>query len=96
MRIDGVQPLMDLADAMGILHVLGLRGQARTFGRRCKYGRKRRPLPFGRFLRDIADAHARWRLDGSVVGLIDAGDELQQARLAGAVAANQTDADLRR
>jgi hypothetical protein len=77
MRIDGVQPLMDLADAMGILRVLDLREQAHTFGRRGKCGRKRRSLPTGRFLRDITDAHARWRLDGSVVGLIDPGDELQ-------------------
>ena len=39
---------------------------------------------------------ARRRFDGAVVGLIDPGDQLQQARFAGAVAADQTDAALRR
>ena len=57
---------------------------------------ERRRLTAGRFLRDIADAHTRRRLDPSLIGLVDPGNELEQRGFAGAVAADQTDASLRR
>src|SRR6185295_8839932 len=45
-----------------------------------------------RLLRDVADAHALHRLQHAVVEVLDSGDDLQQRRLAGAVAADQADA----
>ena len=92
--IDRSQPVMDLADAMRILGVLGLGKQSCPLGRRGEHGFEGRARASRRFLRDVADAQARRRFDGAVVGLIDPGDQLQQARFAGAVAADQTDAAL--
>ena len=58
MGIDGVEPLVDLGDAMGIACVLRFIEQSRSLGRRRKHGLERRSLPSRRFLRDIADTHA--------------------------------------
>ena len=59
MRVDGVEPLVDLADAMRVVCVLGFGEQSRSLGRRREHGLERRCLPARRFLRDIADARAR-------------------------------------
>ena len=96
MRVDGVEPLVDLADAVRIVRVLGLRQQFRPLLRRGEHGLVRGRFAARRFLRDIADARARRRLDASLVGLIDPGDQFEQRRLAGAVAADQADMRLRR
>src|SRR5262245_50278380 len=92
MRIDGVQPVMDLANAMRIGCTLGLVEQARPLGRRGDHGVEGRAPSSRRFLRDVADAHARRHFNRAIVGFIDPGDELQQARLAGPIPPDQTDA----
>ena len=58
MGVDGVEPLVDLGDAMGVARVLRFLEQGRSLGRRREHGLERRCLPSRRFLRDIADAHA--------------------------------------
>ena len=58
MGVDGVEPLVDLGDAMGIARVLRFLEQGRSLGRRREHGLERRSLPSRRFLRDIADTHA--------------------------------------
>ena len=45
-----------------------------------------------RLLRDVRNAQALLRLQGAVVGALETGKDLQQRRLAGAVAADQADA----
>ena len=96
MGVDGIQPFVNLSDAVGILGVLCFRQQKRALGRGGKDGLEGRPHTAWRFLGDIADAHARRSLDRSVVGLIEPGDELQQCGFSRAIAPHQTDATLRR
>ena len=69
MRVDRVQPLVDFADAVRVLFVLGFRKQRRALGRRRKQVVERRHLAAGRFLREIADTRRRWRLDPATIGL---------------------------
>ena len=96
MRVDGVEPLVDLADAMRIVRVLGLGEQFRPLLGRGQHGLVRGGFAAGRLLRDIADPRARRGLDASLVGLVDPGDDLEQRRLARAVTADQADMRLRR
>ena len=96
MRVDGVQPLVDFADAVRIVSVLGLSQKFRPLLRRGEHGLIRGRLAARRFLRDIADACAGRSLDASLVGLIDARDQFQQRRLSGAVTADQAHMRLRR
>ncbi len=58
MRVDRVQPLMDLGDAVPILGMLGFGQKRGALGRRCQHGLERRRLTARRFLREIADARA--------------------------------------
>ena len=90
-RIDRVQPLVDLGDAVRIVGVLGFGQKLGALGRRRKHGLERRRLPARRFLSEIADARARRHLDPAVVGFMQPGDQLQQRRLAGAVPPDQPD-----
>jgi hypothetical protein len=55
-------------------------------------GVERRGLRELRFLLDEGDAQARAALDGAVVERVQAGDDPDQRRLAGAVAADEADA----
>src|SRR6476646_6454611 len=90
-RIDRIQPLVDLGDAVPILGVLGFGQKLGALGRRRKHGLKRRRLPARRFLSEVADARPRRHLDPAVVGFMLPGDQLQQRRLAGAVPPDQPD-----
>ncbi len=96
MCIDRVEPLVNLADAVGIVGVLGFRQQPRALDRCGEHGLERRRRTTRSFLREIADARAGRRLDSSAVGLIEPGDDLQQRRFSGTVAADQPDAGFRR
>ncbi len=58
MGIDGIQPFVDFADAVGILGVLGFRKQLRALGGSGEHGLEGRRRAPRRFLRDIADARA--------------------------------------
>ena len=89
---DGVEPLVDVADAVKLARLLGLRQQhaALAIG-----GEHRVQWSRGaarRLLRQIADARVARRLDRAAIRFDHPGDELQERRFAGAVAANETDA----
>ncbi len=96
MGIDGVEPLVDLGDAMRVHGVIGLGEQRLALGVRRQHRLERGRRPARRLLRHIADANPRRRLDLAVVRLVDPGDELEQRRFARAVAPDQPDARLRR
>ena len=67
--VDRVQPLVDLADAVGIVAVLALVEQGGALGIGGEHGLERGGVAGGRFLRDIADAGAARHLDRALVGL---------------------------
>ena len=71
MRVDGVEPLVDLADAVRVVRVLGLGEQFRPLLGRREHGLVRSGFAARRFLRDIADPRARRGLDAALVGLAD-------------------------
>ena len=96
MGVDHGEPLVNLADAVGIVGMLGFGQQFGAFGRRGKHGLERRRRAARRFLRDIADARTGRGIDAALVGLIDPGDHLEQGRFPGAVAADQADPGSRR
>ena len=96
MGVDHRQPLVNLADAMRIVGVLGFFEQRRAFGRGGEHGLERRRRAARRLLRHIADTRAGRGVDAALVGLIDPGDHFQQRRFPGAVAADQADAGFRR
>ena len=96
MRVDRVEPLVDFADAVRVLFVLGFRKQRRALGRRRKHVVERRHLAAGCFLREIADARRRRRLDPATIGLECPCDNFQQRGFAGAVATDEPDAGFRR
>ncbi len=58
MRIDRIEPLMDFADAMRVVRMLGLGHELRALLRRGEHRLERRSRSTRRFLRDIADARA--------------------------------------
>jgi len=95
-RVDGVQPLVDLADAVRVGMAGFFRQQRRALGIGGKHGLERRRLAGRSLLRDIADARAPRHLHPAVVGIELAGDDLHQRRLAGPVAADQPDPRARR
>ena len=96
MRVDGVQPLVQLADAVDVFAGLGFeqqRGALHIGGQHRLY---RRRLARRRFLRDIADAAVARHFHAALVGIVLAGDRLHQRRLARAIAPDQPDARARR
>ena len=96
MRVDRIKPFVNFTDTVGILAVLGFRQQQRALGCRGEHGRERRRGASWRLLGDIADTHARRSLDGSVVGFIEPGNDLQQARFTCTVAPHEANVTLRR
>jgi hypothetical protein len=78
MCIDRVEPLVNLANTVGIVGVLGFRQQPRALHGCGENGLERRRRTTRSFLGEIADASAGWRLKSSAVGLIEPGDDLQQ------------------
>jgi hypothetical protein len=94
LRLDSALQCVEVALAVGVLvdqrdHV----GDRRH--RRLEHGGLRFQ---GRFLGDVSNAQPLLQLQRAVVGLFQAGEDFQQGRLAGAVAADQADAlgDLQR
>ncbi len=79
-----------VVDAVVVLELLArLLGLAHAFADRVEHGDTRLEL---RLLRDVGAAQAALHLQHAVVGLVDAGEDLEHARLAGAVAPDQGDA----
>ncbi len=91
MGIDGVQPVVDLADAMWVFGVLGLGEKLRALGRRRQHRLERRGIAARRFLRHIADARPGRSIDAALIGLVKSGDHFEQRRFPGAVPADQAD-----
>ena len=75
---------MDFADAVRFGCMLDLLEQAPSLVRRSKHGFEGRPF---------TDPRARWGVNRSVVGFIDVGNQLEQARLPCAVAADEDQRD---
>jgi len=79
------------------MHLLQLPFKGRHLGERRQEGVEHRPLGEPRpLLGEVPDAQTPGEIDRAAVGLLDAGDDSQNCRLAGAVRADETDAGLRR
>ena len=88
---DRRQALVHLGQADRVRAFLGFgqKGRALLIGR--QHGRDQAFRPRRRVLRDLADAQALGMLDLALVGLLRAGDQAQQGRLAAAVRPDQAD-----
>jgi hypothetical protein len=91
MGIDIHEPRMDFADAVRVLGLFGLVQEGRSLEIGGEHHLDRRRVAAGRFLLDGADAQSLLHADLAGIGLQLAEDEMQQCRLAGAVAADQPD-----
>ena len=89
MRLQLMQALVDVGDAMAVGGVLRLLQQALPLGIGGQHGLQQALRPVRRFLRDAADPGAVGQADLAGVGVQVAGDQLQQGGLAGAVAPDQ-------
>jgi hypothetical protein len=67
--VDGVQPLVELAEAVRVVAMLGLVQQPRPLGVGGEHGLERCGLPGRRFLRDIAQTSAARHGDVAAVRL---------------------------
>jgi hypothetical protein len=94
--VDRAEPLVDLAEPVGIFEPFGLDHQRGALGIGGEHGLERGGLSGGCFLRDIADARAARHVGAALIGIDLAGDHLDQSRLARAVAPDQPDAATRR
>ena len=94
MGINGVKPLMDIGDAMGVGGVFGFLQKLGPLRGRGQYGFEWRGRTARRLLGDIADREIRRPFDLAIVGFIDPGNELQERGLSRAVAADQPHARL--
>ncbi len=91
MRADVVEALVDGGDAMRVGGVLRLIQQARALGVGGEHRIEDALLAARRLLRHVADARVARHGDRAHVGRKLAGDDLQERRLAGAVAADEAD-----
>ncbi len=94
--VDRQQPLVKVAQAMGIAAMFGLIHQPRTLGVSGEHGIEWRRGPARRFLRDIAEPRLARHLNGAAVGIELADHHLHQGRLSGAIATDQPDPAARR
>ena len=92
MRADVGEPGLDLGDAVRVVRGLGFREQRVALAIGPEHDLEQAFRPVRRFLRQPADAPARRHFDVAVLGRDVAGDDVEQRRLAGAVAADQADA----
>ncbi len=96
MGVDRVEPLVDLAEPVGIVAVLAFGHQRGTLDVGGEHGLERGGIAPRRFLRDIAEPGAARHFRGSGVRLEHPGDHPYQRRLARAVAPDQPDPAARR
>ena len=96
MGVDRVQPLVDLAEPVGIVAVLGLVEQSRALDIGGEHGLERGRAAARRVLGDIADPAAPRHAQLAGVGIEHPGDDPHQGRLARPVAPDQPDPPARR
>src|SRR5690242_14248824 len=96
MSADVRKPRLDLGDGMRVLRGLGFGEQARALGVGPEHDVDQTVRPARRFLREPPDAPALWEFDVALFGRVVTRDDVEQRRLAGSVAADETHARARR
>ncbi len=94
--IDRIQPLVNCAEAVGLMAMLGLVEQRGALAVGGQHRLDRRGPAGGGVLGDVADPGVARHIDAAAVGIDQPGDHLHQRRLAGTVAADQADSATRR
>jgi hypothetical protein len=94
--VDRIQPLIDMAEAIGIMRRLALRHQRGAFLVGRQNGFERRGSAGGRFLRDIAQARVARHFATALVRVELADHHFHQRRFARAVTADEAHAATRR
>ena len=95
MGVDVDKPGLDLGDPVRVVRGLGFAQQRVAFEVGLEHDFDQAFRPVRRFLREAADAPARWNGDGAALGRQLAANGGKQRRFAGAVAADQADARAR-
>src|SRR4051812_28042885 len=96
MRADVGEPRLNFRDGVRIVRGLRFGKQALALAVRLEHDLDQALRPVRRFLREASDAPARGHFDMALLGVMLARDDVEQSRLAGAVAADETDARARR
>src|SRR6185437_4231582 len=95
-RADVGEPSLDFGNAVRIVRGLGFRDEGGALGMRLEHDVDETLRPVRRFLREPPDAPARRQFDVALFGWMVTRDDVEQSRLAGSVAADETHARARR